>query len=914
MALMGGMPIGAFAHSEWQVMHSQNDQWVQETFRRSSDGWQDRVSIRIFPGNSVLRATELETVEGSELRGAAGELWTGKEKWSVPWEEAFSKWVSEETDADFFRKYQVATDCADVLYALRWVFARIHGLEMAVRLTGSGDYLTHRSVRNIWSQLPTASEWFKDQRFLASLNYLLSNTYTHSLMKDSYPIQMDRQGIRPGVYHLDLHDSSGHTQVVYQMDDSGGTILPFVIYQSTTPRLVRELSVDGFWYPAVPQEGKGGLLRMRWPDFSGSKVTLISGEKMPFYSREQYQEGFVRAGQTYNQEVYLRLNPKLDMSQVLLEGYKSLQALFLARIAVVEQGHQVCSQKACPEDSGDYDAWSTPSRDRKISQLDEQLTSIQYRMGLGGPQVEALKEQNFFSLGGATYNLKHLLLIWKVGAYSSDPRKTIPARWGVSGTAAADWMESLFAVEGLQRQRDLDQKKDPRETDLKLSSAYALVSRYCVQAPVWDCEQFQLRLQSLQVPVGSELINLSEALQRVPFMVSLGGISKDRQWGRHSLNYSWLKIEEGEGTLQSEGYYLNVQGSLWKLWQKSPRGGVLLLQGTNSLAALVNQGPSLIVYSQGRISAYDLKKGSSTQMPISFQPTGLKSYGNGFLIFSQITKQFSLGFINQDQIQWLDQGQARWLPASASSSYNDNFSRKAFIYGASAGSRIWDLSGTKPKGYVSSYDGPGDIGINTDRMMVIFGGGIFLKRSGSFVSSGDAMRAISCHPSGLSCILVSSNGGYEFATVGSDGQFFVKKIFKGNIYVGSDRVTLFIRPPSGSKMEIFDWAENNLNAHALASDEVEFLSGYKGLVSAKLKSGGVRIRKGNQILLEKNLLALYFVNERFVEAFDSLAGRLWLYDLQDSAIPLANPIYRENRPFISAPDVGAVTGSGLWIQ
>lgn len=913
MALMGWAPIGAFAHSEWQIVHLQNDQWIQETFRRSADGWQDRVSQKIFSYNSVMQETDIALGSGRELRGLASELWEGKEKWSVQWEETFSKWVSEETDADFFRKYQVATDCADVLYALRWIFARINGLEMAVRLTGSGDFLTHRSVRSAWSGLPTASEWYNDKRFLASLNYLLNNTYTHSLMKDSYPIKVDRQAIRPGVYHLDLHDSSGHTQIVYKMDDSEETVLPFIIYQSTTPRLVRELMVDGFWYPTLPKMGRGGLLRMRWPDFSSAKVNLIPEDKMPYYSLEQYSETFIRPGQTYNQEVYLRLNSKLNMTEVVIEGYKSLQAMFQARVSVVEQGYQVCQQSSCPEGSAEYDAWSTPSRDKKVIQLANQLIQIESLMGIGGPSVELEKDRNFFILDGSAYNLRHLLNIWRAGAYSSDPRMSIHIRWGISGLAASEWLESVFTIYGALRQQELSQKKDPLESDLKFGSANLLFFTYCNHSPSLDCERFQTQVQSRQVTLGKVSLKLNEALQRIPFMVSSGEVSFERQWGQHSSSYRWVKLDHGKNTLQGDGYYLNVQGSKWNLWQQNSVGGTLLLSGVNSMVGLLNHGPFLITYDQGKIWAYSLNDGSRVQASVPFSPNKMTSYGNGFLIFNNVTNEFSLGYLHQGQIHWLDQGIAKWLPSNALSESEDNFTKKAFIYGTSAGSRIWDFSGSTPKSYVGSIQGPVDININTEQMMVVLGAGIVLKESGTFIGSSDAQRIIFCHPSGQSCFIFNSNGTYEFAVVSPDGQFLVRDVFSGSIYFSRDQTALYFRSKAG-ELQIFDWEPSNLREQHLLSDESEFLSGNSGLVSTKIKSGGVRVRKGNQELLRLSFASIYLNGQRYAESFDPVSGRLWIFDMQNSGALIANPLNRFGGYYGAAPNSGAVVGASIWLQ
>jgi hypothetical protein len=187
-------------------------------------------------------------------------------------------------------------------------------------------------------------------------------------MVDSYPLQITTDAIQAGVYHLDLHRESGHTQIIYRTDRQPGILLPFLIFQSTVPRKVREMSVQGFWYSAQPLENKGGLLRLRWPLFSGSSVTMKKPADMPYFSKEQYSPDFLRKKNfPYNQEVYLRLNPSLDFKKVAEEAYQSMQTMFRDRIKIVEEGYQYCAKNGCPAGSAAYEDWSTGPNDFAIT-------------------------------------------------------------------------------------------------------------------------------------------------------------------------------------------------------------------------------------------------------------------------------------------------------------------------------------------------------------------------------------------------------------------------------------------------------------------------------------------------------------------------------------------------------------------
>jgi hypothetical protein len=93
---------------------------------------------------------------------------------------------------EFFYKNKVATDCADVAIAARWIFARIHKMPAAQTLAEPNVLFSNESFRNAWSDLPTHEDWTQDQLFRVALDYVLDNTYTHTLWKDSCSIHISQ--------------------------------------------------------------------------------------------------------------------------------------------------------------------------------------------------------------------------------------------------------------------------------------------------------------------------------------------------------------------------------------------------------------------------------------------------------------------------------------------------------------------------------------------------------------------------------------------------------------------------------------------------------------------------------------------------------------------------------------------------
>lgn len=116
------------------------------------------------------------------------QIWkVGNRRWSVEEEDRFAKWVEKNITEDFFIRYKVPVDCADVPYAVRWTYARIAHLPAAAT-TKDGHLIGHWSTE--WGKLPTHSEWHKDLRFRKALLHMLSEKTTWTLPLDTYPVMI----------------------------------------------------------------------------------------------------------------------------------------------------------------------------------------------------------------------------------------------------------------------------------------------------------------------------------------------------------------------------------------------------------------------------------------------------------------------------------------------------------------------------------------------------------------------------------------------------------------------------------------------------------------------------------------------------------------------------------------------------
>ncbi len=365
---------------------------------------------------SVLLANSYELL-GQEKEG----IWTAKNEWSWDWEVKFSQWIQNEVDTDFFVKHKIRTDCADVMYSLRWIFARINYLPMANK-TMDGFWFTHRSLKSDWAKLKTHQDWFKDERFLAAMKFIMIQSYTHTLNRDSYPVLISKEALLPGAFHLLISGKSGHTMVVYRQFPATNGVIAYVM-SSTLPKDIRILS-DHRIYPNIFEENKNMLLRMRWPVFNGDKVGLVDADKMPFYSREQY------SGQAI--DINRVLNPNPNWKLEYEDSVDSLVKLLNQRKNVVEEGHKVCYPNKCSLESSDYDTHSTPSRDNRLKQaigyLYEEIAANYKEFD------ERSQKENIFELYGETFSVFKIKLSFESEFLSSDPNHSIERRWWLKPT------------------------------------------------------------------------------------------------------------------------------------------------------------------------------------------------------------------------------------------------------------------------------------------------------------------------------------------------------------------------------------------------------------------------------------------------------------------------------------------------
>ena len=411
---------------------------VVEVRRMGVDGWPELVESLVLDSEDASQRSALHRFQARSrltykshqtqsppLRSSTPlPLWHTTEAWSEVWEQQYSDWIAQEVDKTFFERHNIATDCADIVFAARWIFSRIHGLPAAFELAGSNAVFTNHSVRASWLQLPTAAEWNNDQRFLASLNYLLDHTNTISLRAAGYPIAINANTLKPGVYRVRTNDGgqSRHTYLFHRFFPDPSNEYPILFLQSDLPRSVRVVAE----VPFEPRQSRGspgeGLQRIRWAVQNGPNVEILAPDAHPHFSEQQFDDSLFPEDQ-WAMKILQIVNPRFNMDWMGRVVTQTLVQNLANRAQIVEQGYAHCQRNDCSEGSAAFEDWSTPARDKKLMEYYET-----YRWYADWTELKS----KFVVISGREYPVLfvYAFLDRFRGSGSSDPRVSVEERWG----------------------------------------------------------------------------------------------------------------------------------------------------------------------------------------------------------------------------------------------------------------------------------------------------------------------------------------------------------------------------------------------------------------------------------------------------------------------------------------------------
>lgn len=337
--------------------------------------------------------------------GAQGAVWEDRQEWNDTLEAAYSQWA-EAVPHDIFTNpsskwYQVGTDCADAVYILRAIFAYENGLPVL--------FTSSRNMKAVLSN--SQRDWdgkSEDSKVREFFKQVATYTSTTTLGRDTYPVKISAEYLKPGLIFLNpklsreeeqiIGTRGGHAELIWKVEENG-----FIrTLYSTTPVAVRDLITTRNPY-TWPLSREGGFRRWYNPaNRSKAKSTL------PAYSEEQFtiadwrenikptRKQIYQWHETVRKTIRQRPPTVEERQEVVME---SICNLWQGRVTAVQQAYnEIMANGSRCLSASRMDDHSTNRRDSRISEAYGQLNDLAFykknEYGTDGEGTVAdLKEQ-----------------------------------------------------------------------------------------------------------------------------------------------------------------------------------------------------------------------------------------------------------------------------------------------------------------------------------------------------------------------------------------------------------------------------------------------------------------------------------------------------------------------------------------
>ncbi len=418
--------------------------------------------------------------------GFPDQVWeVGDRRWTIEEERRFEKWVEENITEDFFIRHSIPTDCADAVYAIRWIYARMAHLPAAVT-TKEGRLIGHWSTD--WKHLPTHPEWDQDERFRAALLHILPRTWTGTLPHDTYPVRISPDSLTPGTLFL---VTESHTGIIGHVFRDGSYVHPLQTWESALPVKVQKLT-SRYFFLAKPDSRTGsGLVKFRWPVSENGEWKYLPVKEHPFYSEEQYASGFSKGYADFADAVAKKIDPThYTPAEKLTRVMGTTTRLLKERVPIVLEGHKDCLNGDCPEGSEWWEVQNTMGRDETIVLLMDHLSQIIESNRLDREKTIKMMESISIDISkdrSVTFYHLYQSHLW----LSSHPGDSIEARWGLkkcemihAQTGAAN--ASIAFIEKNYR------KRDPKYADFSIWQQQRLLRRLNEEWTKAECRESSL--------------------------------------------------------------------------------------------------------------------------------------------------------------------------------------------------------------------------------------------------------------------------------------------------------------------------------------------------------------------------------------------------------------------------------------
>ncbi len=417
---------------------------------------------------------------GGTAKESPSQVWkVGDRRWTIEEERNYSQWVETNITEDFFIRYKIPVDCADVPYAIRWIYARIAHLP-AGATTKDGKLIGHWSTE--WGRLPIHSEWNKDLRFRKALLHMLSETTTRTLPYDTYPTQITPDAVTPGTTFFVTESHSG---MISHVILDGSHAHPLQTWESTVPAKIQKLNQRNFLSPRPESTIYSGLVKFRWPVVQNGQWEYLPPKEHPFYSEEQYTSTFYEGHADFVDAVAKRIDPTTyDPWEKVDKVIETIVHFLQERVPIVSEGYKHCRRGGCPEGSSLWEIHSTPGRDGMITLLIDHLSQVIESNSLDKEKLREKMEVIRIPISkddSVTFYHIYQNHLW----LSPHPGDSVEARWGMKKC------EMIFAqIQSAKNSMTFIEKtyrrRDPKYATFAIQQQQEIVRRLTEE---WDQSQ-----------------------------------------------------------------------------------------------------------------------------------------------------------------------------------------------------------------------------------------------------------------------------------------------------------------------------------------------------------------------------------------------------------------------------------------
>ena len=387
---------------------------------------------------------------GASLSQAA--VWQETQNWTPEWEQKYSTWIQYNFNEDIYMagNYKgIPTDCADAVYLARIIFSYENQLPFVIKdSTGGSNYITNQMSR--WDG--TADSLQRVRKFMM---YVGDITSTKTLPNDTYPIAINRTYVRPGtvwsrpritkdnvfrrIVGANVKEDPGHAEIVKDVSVTG----VITLIGSTVPKDIRNLNTTSSLV-FMPEESSTGFRDWKQPSYYG-----VPQESLPGYSLEQFKTigkggGGGRKLNHWTAEVQARLALQAESKEEnITRQVANVCNLVNTRVDILKKS-ELYRQKINGRcmNADEYDAYSTPSRDKRIKTTLKQIFDATDVNGMtSSKKVKNLKPvldtcPDIEIVPGTKISLYDFALAMMKKDISSNPNDSFAARWGLEDAAS----------------------------------------------------------------------------------------------------------------------------------------------------------------------------------------------------------------------------------------------------------------------------------------------------------------------------------------------------------------------------------------------------------------------------------------------------------------------------------------------